>query len=280
MTKQSKRIVTIIGLLAFFVAVIPVYSQSEPVPIDCGLVVDAELENNTAIHYYSIDLTAGDSLEIQGDTSSFRAQIQLLEYTGRMITHQNGVNSKLFPNPILIKNTGQHILTIESLGAFGGLYTLYIDCTLSDGTIMKAGEERPTEAPVPMLGSVEFGFPGAPPQDFSVGVTLPLQAGVANPGTISEGFQGIFGYTFEASAGNTVDLSFVRQSGNLSLGLAVVGADNTVVYQTSLIGATSMSASFPIPISQTYTIGAYLINLSAPASPENTGFTIQASINQ
>lgn len=172
------------------------------------------------------------------------------------------------------KQTYHRINYLNSIGLFFGAYEISVQCVPPPGATPVAPVATPTLAPP------TYGFPGAPPQDFAVGVTLPLQPGIANPGTISAGFPGIFGYTFEASAGNTVDLSFTRQSGNLSLGLAVVGADSTVVFQTSLIGATSLSATFPIPASQTYTIGVYIINIAAPASPQNTGFTIQAAVNQ
>lgn len=195
-------------------------------------------------------------------------------YTGRLPNYNFTSFMREIEFDIRNNTTNNRLYYLESTGLFFGAYEISVQCVPPPGTTPTAPVATPTLAPP------TYGFPGAPPQDFAVGVTLPLQPEIANPGTISAGFPGIFGYTFEAGAGSTVDLSFARQSGNLSLGLAVVGADNTVVFQTSLIGATSLNATFPIPDAQTYTIGVYLINISPPASPQNTGFTIQAVVNQ
>lgn len=257
------------------------FAQSE-IPIECGDVYPGELVDQQP-QRYQLQLIPGTviSLRVEPIGSGFNPHLLLKDKIGNIITTQNAnIEGEMeeitdyvvaTTNPTLVisgDRSGSRYTGRQDSNTSLGAYTIYLDCV-----------GVPTPLPIPTQSSSGFGPPPLPPQDFAVGVTLPLQAGIANPGTISAGFQGIFGYTFEASAGNTVDLSFVRQSGNLSLGLAVVGADNTTVFQTSLIGTTSLNATFPIPVSQTYTIGVYVINIGAPASPENTGFTIQAAVD-
>jgi hypothetical protein len=160
-----------------------------------------------------------------------------------------------------------------------GAFNIVLECIGPDGRPIIPVD--PTPAPEPTAisqPSFDFGVPALPAQDFSVGVTLPLQPGVANMGSISPGFQGIFGYTFPASAGDTVSLTFNREQGNLSLGLAVIAEDNTIAFQSTLAGASNLTVSFPVAVAGTYTIGVYVTNIAAPAAPENTTFTIQASI--
>lgn len=87
------------------------------------------------------------------------------------------------------------------------------------------------------------------------------------------------GFTFDANAGDTLDLSFTRLSGNLNLGLAVLSANNEVVYQASLVTSQTMTTRFTLPSTGRYSIGVFRIDLLPPAAPEATAFQIQGVLN-
>ncbi|MBL8154125.1 MAG: PPC domain-containing protein [Anaerolineae bacterium] len=210
-----------------------------------------------------------------------------------------GLQSEILLNDIILPATGEYSLRVLnslfwyydfSTGEYyvsdpdtarGGIgaFNIVLECIGPDGRPITPVD--PTPAPEPTAisqPSFDFGVPALPAQDFSVGVTLPLQLDVANMGSISPGFQGIFGYTFTASAGDMVTLTFNREQGNLSLGLAVIAEDNTIAFQSTLAGASNLTVSFPVAVAGNYTIGVYVTNIAAPIAPENTTFTIQATI--
>ncbi|MBX3016154.1 MAG: hypothetical protein KF832_31825 [Caldilineaceae bacterium] len=51
----------------------------------------------------------------------------------------------------------------------------------------------------------------------------------------------------DATAGDMLDLSYTRVSGNMNLGLVVLSADNHVFFQASLVTSESLSARFILP---------------------------------
>ncbi len=88
------------------------------------------------------------------------------------------------------------------------------------------------------------------------------------------------GFTFDANAGDKVDLTFSRiQPGNLNLGLAVLSPDNKVVFQASLVTSESLTTRFTLPSVGTYTIGVFRIDLLPPDNPQPTAFQVQATLN-
>ncbi|GIK64445.1 MAG: hypothetical protein BroJett018_22390 [Chloroflexota bacterium] len=89
----------------------------------------------------------------------------------------------------------------------------------------------------------------------------------------------ILGFTFEASAGDTLDLSYTRLSGNLNLGVVVLVEDNKVVFQASLVTSQTLTTRFTLPIAGKYTIGVFRVDLLPPDAPEATAFQIQATLN-
>jgi hypothetical protein len=115
--------------------------------------------------------------------------------------------------------------------------------------------------------------------DFANVAKLPLPAGVAMSGGITPTGGEILGYTLDASAGDTLDLTFTRLSGNLNLGLVVLSAENKVVFQASLVTSTTLNTRFTLPTAGTYTIGVFRIDLLSPDAPEATAFQVQGTLN-
>ncbi len=134
-----------------------------------------------------------------------------------------------------------------------------------------------TTAPEPAFSGI--GFPGLAPVDFAAAFRLPLQMGTANQGEIPPAGNAVLGFTFDANAGDKLDLSFTRVSGNLNLGLVVLSADNKVVFQASLVTSEMLTTRFMLPSAGQYTIGVFRIDLLPPENPEATAFQVQAMVN-
>lgn len=118
------------------------------------------------------------------------------------------------------------------------------------------------------------GFPGLPPVDFSKVAKLPLPMDMPMGGAITPTGGEILGFTLDAKANDTLDLSFTRVSGNLNLGLVVLSADNKVIFQASLVTSKTLSTQFMFPAEGQYTIGVFRVDLLPPAKPEATAFQI------
>ena len=269
--------------------------------VQCGTVVEGELlEDGNKEQVYSISLAAGDTLNFQlvpiGQTLNLEIRIftpahEQLSWirpdgrtTGSDSTGNGGVEEG--STPVL---SARGIYTIEVEGYYSediGSYTLNIGCTLRDGTIVLPGDAAPvntaavgtgTTVTAPSFSGV--GFPGLMPVDFSNVAHIPMIPGAPMSGAVTGSGGEILGFTFEASAGNKVDLSFARLSGNLNLGLVVLSAENQVVFQASLVTSESLTTRFTLPSGGQYTIGVFRIDLLPPAAAEATAYTVQATVN-
>lgn len=256
-----------------FIAVCVIFSalyveaqRAEATPIECGDVVQGELTEAVDENHYVIDLVPGDIFIYTLDTlSDLEMKFAMWDPADNLIEYTYNQEKEF---QITIAATGTYRIDIEEFQTIG-VYTLSVSCVKNDEVI-----EAGTNISLPMP---DFGFASITPQDFSEGVTIPLQFGLANPGSLSSGFKGIFGYSFSGTEGDIFDLAFERLDGNLNLGLGIISADNTPVFQTSLISTSSLTVDFTLPTTDEYTIGIYVLELAPPDSPESTNFTIQVS---
>ncbi len=120
------------------------------------------------------------------------------------------------------------------------------------------------------------GFPGLAPIDFTDAVTVPLILDEAITGIMPLNNQ-ILGFTLDAAAGDTLDLSYTRVSGNMNLGLVVLSAENEVFFQASLVTSASLATQFILPAAGQYTIGVFRISLVEPAAVEPTVFQLKVT---
>jgi hypothetical protein len=120
------------------------------------------------------------------------------------------------------------------------------------------------------------GFPGLAPVDFADAVTVPLLLDEKMTGVIPLDNQ-ILGFTLDAAAGDTLDLSYTRVSGNMNLGLVVLSENNEVFFQASLVTSESLSTRFTLPVAGPYTIGVFRISLVEPAEVEPTVFQLKGN---
>jgi len=195
-------------------------------------------------------------------------------------------NAASWPLPSIMQRLKDNIRdTTELIGTFYGAFTISLGCTLRDGTVIEPGQTPPEgqpggqgNAPTPIPADF-VGFRGLPAVNFANGVLIPFNTDLPNTGSIAPGFDSVFGFNLDASAGDTLDLTFTRLSGNLNLGLVVLSADNQVVFQASLVTSTTLNTRFTLPTAGTYTIGVFRIDLLPPAAPEATAFQVQGTLN-
>ena len=290
--------------------------RKQPIQTQCGAIIEDEFLTNFDQHSYLVTMAPGDiiraSITPLGD--QLQTGIEVVGPSNISVSRSDEDGSYVDPESQpsietgILSARGQYTIFVRNYSglsvdgrAYGsstrysggvGVYTLFIGCTLRDGTVINPGDSASadsasgeddsatiTEPSIPTPDPNVFGFPGLAPVDFTNGVTIPLQADVPNSGSISTGFEGIFGYSFEAQEGQTMTLDLTRTGGNLNLGIVLLSAGNQVAFQASLVTSNSLSTELVIPFSDEYTLGVFRIDLIPPDAPENTSFTVSAILN-
>ncbi len=298
---MKRSILIVFTLLMFMVGL----TQSQSTAVSCGMIIEDEFSEDAQLNEYVISLAAGDNLTVSG--SPFGEQLQFVVGvdgpTGMSIVvseDDRGRSGLVSQNPAIstgvLSANGDYTLKVlntqlNSNGSVGtqpwdfggvGIYTLFVSCTLRDGTVIEPGDTPPDASPtsvaqVPVFSG--FGFPGLKPIDFSNVISLPLIVDVPMTGAMTPAGGEILGFLFEANAADILQLDFVRLSGNLNLGLIVLSANNEVVFQSSLVTSETLSTRLTLPSGGQYTIGVFRIDLLPPANPEATAFQITGSLN-
>ena len=278
-------------VLIFQIRSIPsVLSQNR---IMCGSIIEGEFtaNRNGPFLYYEIDLRAGDQIRVSGESFGDYLQFSI----GIINPSNNGVGGDtenvnwkydLRRNPTadteVLSERGTYQIRLRSYDP--GIYTLYVGCTLRDGTVINPGDtlepidnnSSQSQSDAPTFSGI--GFPGLPPIDFTNGVTIPFTQGVPNTGSIAQGFDGVFGFTLDVNAGETYTFDFNRVSGNLNLAIAILSPDNLIVFYGSMITSDRLSTDVLFPDAGQYTIGVYRVDFIPPGTPENTAFQVTATL--
>lgn len=277
-------------------------TRSNTVQADCGSIIEDEFTVNFQENSYSINLNAGDAISVSLSPlgAGLRTGLFLSGPTDLTVATTSGNirdNGDLwYVNPM-----NAPVLTTEPLAARGshlirvvnwatsfyanrngyssgapsgvGVYTLFIGCTLRDGTTIEPGQSVQGEAP--SSSDVEtlveafsgFGFPGVAPRDFSDGIELPLTLGQAQVAPVGGD---VALYTYDATAGQVATLSLSRVSGDLSLGVAVINREtNALVFLGGMPTSNNLSVELTFPEAGTYVIG--LFRLDTPQASGTSG---------
>jgi hypothetical protein len=270
---------------------------------NCGSIIQNTITRDLETHRYYLVLNQNDQVKftastLSGNYESLGIDIGLWAPNNFEIDNiflgEGGANSIIETAELSI--TGIYRLEVRGWTTTGGNYELAITCTLANGTVINPGDIPPvttvantnqsadttsTNQTAPQAPTFSGrGFPGLTPVDFSQGAILTLTlGGTPNSGQISDGFVGIFGYTFSANAGDQFVLNFTRQSGNLNLGIAVITSNNVVVFESSLMSSSILITQFTLPVTGEYTIGVYRSSLQQPTDAQATSFQITGTIN-
>jgi hypothetical protein len=283
-TKMKIHKIYCLCILILFVSALDVYAQTN---VQCGSILEGEFTEDKSQNYM-ITLAPGDVLEVSGETLGDYLQIRIdvdAPTTGTVASSNTRVGRGTSDSPRTVTDVlserGIYTITVKPDGL--GIYSLYVSCTLRDGTVIQPGDTAPqntdsSTAPVaPSFSGV--GFPGLQPVDFSAVAKIPMIAGTPMTGAVTPTGGEILGYTLDAAGGEVVDLSVSKLSGNLNLGVVVLSADNEVVFQASLVTSQSLTTRLTLPSAGQYTIGVFRVDLLPPDSPEATAFQVQATVN-
>jgi len=314
-----RLLVVIIVLLPAFASKaqrFDVVQRGSPTKVECGTIIEGEFREEREEQTYTIDLNAGDSLNLAVTPLASQQPQTVIIVTGTSnagiaITNDELDNGRSYSYPRLdltprldtgllpstatytvrVLNTSFNIyrlasdeygiLNNEASGGIG-VYTLFVGCVTRGGVTINPGDIMPPEDISPVSGVAPFsgnGFPGLAPVDFGSIARIPLVLGMPMTGAITPTGGEILGYTLDANASDTFVLDFNRLSGNLNVGIVVLSAENRVVFQASLVTSSALSSTFVLPSTGTYTVGVFRIDLMPPAQPEATAFQITATLN-
>lgn len=276
------------AFLTFMMLLVPpAFAQNRA---ECGSIIEGEFVrgDDGPFTYYAVELSAGDQLRVSGETFGdyLRFSIGILNPGGVGGDDTRDVNWKysLRENPVAeseeLSERGTYQIRLRSYDP--GFYTLYVACTLRDGTVINPGDTvQPADNPSqPSVAPTFFGtgFPGLPPVDFTNGVTIPFTIGAPNTGSVSPGFEGVFGFTLDVNAGETYTFNFAKVSGNLNLGIAILSTDNQIVFYGGMIASNRLSTDVTFPANGQYTVGVFRVDLLPPDAPEATVFQVTATL--
>lgn len=238
--------------------------------LKCGDIVETEYslqtQTSTGWYYQSqyIDLKAGDSLDISGEAFGdyFTFSIEINDPSNGFVSASDRGTKNPTVQTEVLSQSGTYEVRIRSEDV--GSYTLYIGCTLRDGTVIKPGdnvlETPPSNEPTTTIFT-GYGFPGIPPVNFSNAIQIPIAKGQAQNGALGSGSQDVFTYTY--SANSSTMLSIRRISGNLSIGIAVINqADNNIVFLAGMPSSGNLSVQLDFPTAGTYIIGIFRLDIT------------------
>lgn len=289
----------VISTLLSLLIVMPTLAQTAA-PVACGNIVEGDFTLDTQRHDYSIELKGGDSIRVSiiplGPT--LETTIQFRGPTGQEVDRSHVARAvELMPSiepPVLAASGTYTIMVgnsqIEADGDLStqpwdlggvGIYTLYIGCTLRDGTVIEPGdvvEATPTETAPVSPTCTGLCFAGVPAMDLSNGGRNALSNGTPAIGAIAPSGEEILGYVFSARADDGLNVTVERLSGNLNLGLVILDSNSQVIYQASLGASELMSTRLRIPSEGEYVASVYRLETLPAISPETTAFSIQIDL--
>lgn len=292
------------------------------VGVECGSIVSNTIVGDREVHRYYVNIQRGTMVSVSAEASpasyeEIRIDVGLRDPNDRWLDEMTGYrNGTGYVGDVRnnfetqdLPYDGLYLIGLRGFTTTGSAYTLYIECTLPDGTRVPAGTgtsielspesldtsnlisgvvqfgsetlpETPTsDEPTALTEFDGYGFPGLSPVDFTNVAQIPIPAGIPMSGAVAADGSQIIGYQFDANEGDTVELAFNRLSGNLNLGLVVIDENSNVVYQASLVTTATMTARFTVPTTGTYTAGVFRIDLLPPDAPETTAFQLIATVN-
>ncbi len=297
MKMTLKQGITIGILVSLLLTLVPVNAQSAR-SLNCGDIIEGELTPNDSMHEYTINVQAGTTIDIIVEPIGNAFNPYLLFYDSgggefalanankagvaeQLLDYQiSSTNSKLSVYGAFPNSEGRY----ASAGEYFGAYIASLGCTLRDGTVINAGDAAPPAVSnltsPSSLASVfsGTGFPGLAPVDFTNGITIPFTAGVPNTGSVSSGFEGVFGFTLDVNAGETYAFDFSKISGNLNLGIAILSPDNKIVFYGGMIASSRLATDVLFPSAGQYTIGVFRVDLLPPDTLEATAFQVTATL--
>ncbi|MEO1668154.1 MAG: hypothetical protein AAFU54_26210 [Chloroflexota bacterium] len=268
------RVTNIAFVLLLLILIPQISAQTLTQETTCGDIIEGQLTENFEIQDYRISLSAGDSLFVEATTLGNQVAILILDPANNL---RNGDATgpedgrELSQNPQVrvaqIFGDGDYTIRIgnshfSNTGAFHtnarggvGVYTLFIGCTLRDGTVINPGPVDPTDTPSVPPAPIGIVFPDLAGIDRSSVIELPLDVPTPIAG------ESFVIYSYEASAGTSATLRLSRLSGNVSYGVIVANSDtNEIIFLGGMPSSNNLSVELTFPTDGTYAIGLFRLD--------------------
>jgi hypothetical protein len=282
----------ITAILLGIIQVVAVSAQID-IPVECGSIVEGEITTDIQRvgQNYSISLSPVDIIryDVVPVANTFAVSIGLFDPSGRLVKAVPGSEGRTVSIEEQIPATGNYrINAVGSSYAYVGAYTLYIGCTLRDGTVIAPGSTaapaQPVVAPAvqpvaPVVSAPAFGFIGLPPVDFTTATLVPLALGQALQGTVQPTGNAIVGFTFSGTQGQIADINFARTSGDLNLGLAIIRTNtNELAFFTALVNSDLFISRVFLPATGDYTVAVFRLDIVPPVNPQSVTYQVTVSL--
>jgi len=285
----------ILSLVVFLMlAVMPTMAQT-PIEVECGDILEDEFTSGGEQHVFEIDLNAGDILTMESLSISGVMSSQLVLYDPNenrleatyTLGNPNSVDPTLVSDPLPTNGTFTIYHTSRNSTSTGvGIHTLFVSCTLRDGTVIAPGDTittvgddgtqvETTVTDPSIVPAPDFGIPGLPPVDLSNVARFPLTVGAGMNGGLSPTGSEVLGYSFEGTADQRLNLTVQRVSGNLNIGVAVIDSESNLIHFSAMVTTEATTSRLHIPANGEYTVSVFRLNLSPPDNPEATAFAVQ-----
>ena len=291
-----KVILVVVSMLLVTVTMNSVSAQAAT-PVQCGDIVEDEFTTDGDMNIYTIEIQAGTSITVQGDplgdTLDFIVVLLGPDNSQLYVGGQLDLNTAYFvvaspqiQSGVLSANGNYSIIaynnSVFTPGYDGdfltgddvwstpggvGVYTLFIGCTLRDGTVIEPGDTASPPAEIVSGAGSEaesapaapefsgFGFPGVASVDFGAGIEIPLALG--QPQTLPLA-NDIALYTYTASADEVRTLTLARLSGDISMGVTVINKDsNEIIFVGGLPSSDALSVALTFPSDGVYALGLF-----------------------
>jgi hypothetical protein len=252
--------------------------------LGCGEAFTTEMTRNVEIHTYSLQTSDTDKtfqVNVATVGSYFRTHIVVIDKLKKLAGSSNSYNLSsqaradldvsqpglytIFVANAQLNESGQ--LSVDRQGGIG-IYTILITCVSKDGTVIAPDPNKIQKASV---GG------GSTSIDVTKLIQIPMGANTPMSGGIPPTNSPAYGYTFDGKADTTASLTFTRLTGNLNVGVAVVTANGaTMLFQSSLMSAQTLSAEFAIPADGQYIVAVYRLD-PVPDGAQTTTFTVQVT---
>ncbi|MEL6309413.1 MAG: hypothetical protein AAFQ52_14825, partial [Chloroflexota bacterium] len=298
--------------------------RTQPVNLSCGDIIEGEFTSSVEIQPYNVDVAAGDQLNISAFPLGNLTMSLLIAGSTDQIVDSSDADldddyywQSLESEPTLnteqlSSNQGYTIYAInfqQFLGGIGaslnrlgdyqvrdsggvGVYTLFVGCTLRDGTVIEPGDsledtadsgsdtsDTGTNDGASASAFSGFGLPALNAIDLSTVNASPLPADVPLSGSLAPDNAMVTAYSITANQGDTVQIDLSRVAGNLNLGVVIVDADGQPVFFSTLIANETLSEAWVAPSTGDYTAGVFPLIAILTDAPESTVFQISVVLN-
>lgn len=253
----------------------------EPREVKCGDTVDSEFIKDGEAQIFNIRLPARAVLSVTGSVvgDTLRIYLDINDPINRNLASSNWDKTPSTKTGVL-SASGVYEIRTHSSGI--GLYSFTVNCSgvsvTPQPSSTKSSSPSTANNPVPTLPIDFFGFRGLPAVDFANASDQALELDTPLTDAIDSNATAASTYSFEAKAKQSLDLNFKRLSGNVNMGIVVIGPDKKTLFQVSLIESDTFNTTIKLPADGKYTIGVYRVELNPPAKPKATSFELTATV--